>query len=76
MAYTIEFTANGKVSMTVDKHSRAKIVNDALKSGGITATIAVNKIVDFNAPPKPLTEAQKAAIEKRKKENAAKKKGK
>lgn len=74
MAYTIEFNATGKVSMTTDKASRAKIVNDALKSGGITATVTVNKTVDFNAPKKPLTEKQKAAVEKRKKENAATKK--
>lgn len=77
MAYTMEFTASGKVSMTIEKASRAKIVNEALKSGGIIATVTVNKTVDFNAEKKPLTEKQKAAIEKRKKENAAaKKKGK
>ena len=74
MGYTIEFTSTGKVSMTVDKNSRAKIVNDALKTAGITPVISVNKTVDFNAPPKPLTDKQKAAIEKRKKERAAEKK--
>ena len=73
MAYTMEFTATGKVSMTVDKASRAKIVNDALKSGGITATVTVNKTVDFNAPKKPLTAKQQAAIDKRKAERKAEK---
>lgn len=75
MAYTVEFEGTGKVTMTVEKSSRAKIVNDALKSAGITATVTVNKVIDFNAAKKPLTKKQQAAIDKRKKERAAEKTG-
>lgn len=72
--HTMEFTANGNVKLSVDKLSRVKIVNDALKTGGITATVTVNKIVDLNAAPKPKTPAQIAALEKRRKAAADKKK--
>ncbi len=74
MAYTVEFEGTGKVVLTVEKSSRAKIVNDALKTAGITATVTVNKVIDFNAPKKPLTVKQQAAIDKRKKEREAAKK--
>ena len=74
MPYTVEFEGTGKVTMTVEKSSRAKIVNDALKTAGITATVTVNKVIDFNAAKRPLTEKQQAAIDKRKAEKAAAKK--
>jgi len=72
MAYTVEFNATGATKITVEKASRAKILNEALKSAGITPSITVNKVVDFNKPKRELTEAQRKAVENRKKSNKKK----
>jgi hypothetical protein len=75
MGYSVTFTpaTTSPITLSVDKHSRAKIVNEALKTAGIIPVITVNKTVDMNKPPRDQSPAQKAATEKRKAEAAAKK---
>lgn len=71
--YTITFTApaNGSIKLLIDKRKAATTVQMSLLQAGFTPTVELAKTVDLT--PKPLTEAQKAAIEKRRKENAVKK---
>ena len=55
MAYQVKFTVSGEQTLTVEKAGRAKIVTEALNKAGISTSVTVNKVVDFNAPKKPRT---------------------
>lgn len=74
--FTITFTATGATRISVEKRNQARALQTALTGAGIAIT-SVEEFKAVDLTPKPLTDAQRAANEKRKKTaavNAAKKK--
>jgi hypothetical protein len=74
MGVAISFNTTGNQTLNLEKTGQAKIVAKAFAAAGIPTTAVQTKTIDLNAPPKPLSDKQKAAIEKMKKARANKKK--
>ncbi len=63
---TDEQKAQGVVTLKSTNTKEAKSLSKCLTAGGFTPVVEMVETVDFNAPKKELTDAQKKAIEKRK----------